>query len=286
MRIQILNPQHNQINLVDLPNFEYMPLFYLFPRELLKSECPSLVDMPRSAHGILTQKEWFTLLASDFFLQTVCDLTAFYVWPTFGITTYIECFSGNDPIWQLAHALSIWRKAFEHISGITPQGLTDIPKKEREWIEQDEFQSIMLQIGLYGIMENNLLPCIQAVREIRCFEDYDNRNSNAKIDFYRKWYHTRSKISSVSLDQLTDNEFGDASYENSTSQYDDGICSKIDTEMFLRRLSPLDREILVFRISGCTYQEIAQRTGFKTHSAVLKRINRIAEQYLDYTQHY
>jgi hypothetical protein len=163
-----------------------MPLFYLFPKELLKSECSSLVDMPRSAHGIFTQKEWFTKLASDFFLQTVCDLTAFYVWPAFGITTYMECFSGNDPIWQLAHSLPIWQRAFEHMSGITPQGLTDAPKKEHEWIKQDEFQSVMLQIGFYGIMDNNLLPCIQAVWEMRCFEDYDNRNSNAKIDFYRK----------------------------------------------------------------------------------------------------
>jgi hypothetical protein len=85
------------------------------------------------------------------------------------------------------------------MSGITPQSLTNAPKKEYEWIEQDEFQSVMLHVGLYGIMENNLLPCTQAVREMRCFEDYDNRNSNAKIDFYRKWYHTRSKVNFVSL---------------------------------------------------------------------------------------
>lgn len=285
MRIQILNPQHNQINLVDLPNFEYMPLFYLFPRELLNSECPSIVDMPRSAHGIFTQKEWFTKLANDFFLQTVCDLTAFYVWPALGITTYMECFSGNDPIWQLAHALPIWQMAFEHMSGITPQSLTNAPKKEQEWVEPDDFQSLMLQIGLYGIMENNLTPCIQAIREMRCFEDYDNRNSNAKIDFYRKWYHTRSKISSIPLDQLADNEFGDGSYDNSTLKCDYAIFSRIETDKFLQSLSSLDREILELRISGCTYQEIAQRTGFKTHSAVLKRINRIAEQYLDYDQH-
>jgi hypothetical protein len=106
MRIQILYPKQNQVKIVDLPNFEYMPLFYLFPRELLKSECPSLVGMPRSAHGIFTNKEWFTKLASDFFLQAVCDLTAYYVWPAFGITTYMECFSGNDPIWQLANRTS------------------------------------------------------------------------------------------------------------------------------------------------------------------------------------
>lgn len=282
MRIQILYPQQNQIKIVDLPNFEYMPLFYLFPKELLKTECPSLMDMPRSAHGIFTQKKWFTVLASDFFLQTVCDLTAYYIWPSFGITTYMECFSGNDPIWQLAHSLPIWQRTFERMSGITPQSLANASKKEHDWIEQEEFQDLMIQVGVRGIMDNKLLPCIQAVREMRCFEDYDNRNSNAKIDFYRRWYHTRSKISTVSLEQLTDNEIGDGLHSNLTSQYEDTVCSKIVVDKFYQRLEPLDREILDLRINGYTYQEIAERTGYKTHSGVLKRINRITELYIDY----
>ena len=36
------------------------------------------------------------------------------------------------------------------------------------------------------------------------------------------------------------------------------------------------------RVEGATYQEIADEFDYKTHSAVLKRINRIAGQYLDY----
>lgn len=140
----------------------------------------------------------------------------------------------------------------------------------------------MIQVGVRGIMDNKLLPCIQAVREMRCFEDYDNRNSNAKIDFYRRWYHTRSKISTVSLEQLTDNEIGDGLHSNLTSQYEDTVCSKIVVDKFYQRLEPLDREILDLRINGYTYQEIAERTGYKTHSGVLKRINRITELYIDY----
>ena len=112
--MRILFSQQNEIKVVNLPNFEYLPLFYLFPKELLESKCPELVDMPRSVHGIFTQEKWFRQLASDFFLQAVCDLTAFFVWPAFGITTYMECFSGHDPIWQLAHATPIWERAFEH----------------------------------------------------------------------------------------------------------------------------------------------------------------------------
>ena len=72
MRIRFLYPQQNEMQVVNLPNLEYLPLFYLFPKELLISKCPSLVDMPRSVHGIFTQVKWAKILASDFFLQAVC----------------------------------------------------------------------------------------------------------------------------------------------------------------------------------------------------------------------
>jgi hypothetical protein len=252
------------------------------------------VDLPRSVHGIFTQEKWFRQLASDFFLQAVIDLTAFFVWPAFGIITYMECFSGYDPLWQLAHAVPIWEEAFEHMSGITPQNQANAPKKEQPWVGMGEFQSVMIQIGLQGIMENNLLPCIEAVKEMRCAEDYDHRSSNAKIDFYRGWYHTRSKITSISLDHIgevdgndsRDDSIGDqlGSYVcDPAAQYENAICAKLDIEKFYRNLKPLDHEILELRIQGYTYQEIAEKIKYKTHSGVLKRIRRITEQYLDFT---
>jgi hypothetical protein len=288
MRIRFVYPQQNEIAVVNLPNFEYLPLFYLFPKELLESECPSLVDMPRGVHGILTQEKWYMLLKSDHFLETVIDLTAYYIWPAFGITTYMECYSGNDPLWQLAHATPIWEKAFEHMSGITPQSHANTPKREQLWLDPDEFQRIMVQIGLHGIEENNLAPCIETIRDMRCAEDYDKRNSNAKRDFYRRWYHTRSKISSVSLDCIIETGGSDSLdnvnfVSNLEAQNEDGICSKLDAEEFSRSLNSLDHEILDLRVQGYTYQEISDKLKYKTHSAILKRINRIAGQYLDFT---
>jgi hypothetical protein len=174
------------------------------------------------------------------------------------------------------------------MSGISPQNLVNTPKQGQPWIDLDEFQSIMVQIGIRGIMENNLFPCIEAVREMRCVEDYDKRNSNAKKDFYRRWYHNRSKIRSVSLDSLIE-AGGIDSLDNVNcvsdlaAQYEDAVCAKLDAEKFFRSLKPLDQEILEFRTMGYTYQEIAMKTDYKTHSAVLKRIKRIAEQYLDYS---
>ncbi len=144
MRIKLYHPYQNEMTTFELKNFELMPLFYLFPIDLLRKECPSLADMPRSAHGIFTQIEWVDKITSDYFLQTVCDLTAYYVWPAFGISTYMECFSGYDPIWKLAHATGIWEQAFEQMSGMTPQNIVNVVKHEWEPAEPDEFQELMV----------------------------------------------------------------------------------------------------------------------------------------------
>lgn len=40
---------------------------------------------------------------------------------------------------------------------------------------------------------------IAVAAEYRCFEDFDYRKRRQKISFYRKWYHTRAKISVESI---------------------------------------------------------------------------------------
>lgn len=48
-------------------------------------------------------------------------------------------------------------------------------------------------------------------------------------------------------------------------------------------LSEKDRNILQLRQDGYTLQEIADKLEYKTHSAVLKRINKIGRQYEKYS---
>lgn len=296
MKIRISYPRQNRMAMIELPNFEFLPLFYLFPEELLRDECPSLAELPRSIHGIFTQDAWVEKLVSDYFLQAVCDLTAHFVWPVFGISTYMECFSGYDPLWRLAHATQIWEEAYEHMSGITAQTLACFPKREWPSMELDELQEIMLQIGMRGIEEHNLMPCIHAVRKHRCFEDYDQRGSNVKIDFYRKWHHTRTRFKTVSLDQLIERHNGDARgdameavlgdfIDDPAAGFEETVCTRADTKSFYKTLKPRDLEILEMRVEGSTYQEIADKLGYKTHSAVLKRINKVSGQYLDWKDH-
>ena len=53
-------------------------------------------------------------------------------------------------------------------------------------------------------------------------------------------------------------------------------------EDFKRRLSETDLKILELRAAGYSQKEIAGQVGYKSASAVSKRIERIAEQFEDF----
>ncbi len=64
---------------------------------------------------------------------------------------------------------------------------------------------------------------------------------------------------------------------------EDSITSKLVVEQFTETLSKKDMQILKFRLEGYTQKEIAEMLGYKTHSAVTKRIKAIGEAYEKFT---
>ncbi len=61
------------------------------------------------------------------------------------------------------------------------------------------------------------------------------------------------------------------------------IAAKVDVERFMATLSEKDRQILELRVEGYTYQEIADKVGYITHSAVKKRIDKIGRIFQEHT---
>lgn len=120
--------------------------------------------------------------------------------------------------------------------------------------------------------------------EYRCFEDFDYRKSRQKIDFYRKWYHTRAKISVESLDELkekyAENTDGmEWDIPDDSVNVESTVLEPIAVSKFLDTLSETDRKILTMRMDNVTLEKIAEELGFKTHSAIHKRIRKIGLAY-------
>jgi hypothetical protein len=177
-------------------------------------------------------------------------------------------------------------KELEHLAnaqGITPEELSEEELSAALDRLSDQFLGKMM----------NLLLQTQDVPQLLTFsskmpahEDFANgsMNDNAKIDFFRKWYHLRTKIgamlslSDVEADEHADMENAMAAMDiQQRIEYDEtydalvaAFCATLDDD--------IDRQIVYMCDDGLTHAEMARRLGFQTHSAVTKRIQKIYEK--------
>ena len=133
--------------------------------------------------------------------------------------------------------------------------------------------------------QHNMNEIIAVAAEYRCVEDFDYRNSRQKIDHYRRWYHTRAKnITVESLDELKEryaenNDGMDWDVADERSDVNRAVLEPMAVNEFLASLGETDRQILTMRMEGITLEKIAEKLGYKTHSAIHKRIRKIGLTY-------
>lgn len=157
------------------------------------------------------------------------------------------------------------------------------------YLSMEEAHLMMDTMVKMVIEEENMAPIIDFVKKNHCDEDFTPRKSRAKIDFLRKKFHTKdlSKIHELSLDQIRedmDQEFrrtGKDIPDNSVNVEEDALENTI-VDDFRKTLSENDLKILTLRTENYTYEEIAKILGYKTHSGIMKRIDKIAEAWLNY----
>lgn len=96
----------------------------------------------------------------------------------------------------------------------------------------------------------------------------------------RKWHHNRSG-KPISLDEMMESEDGDIfNVADPRSEFENSVISKMQIATFAEStITEKDREILKLRMDGYTEQEIADKVGYKTASAVHKRIAKISTAY-------
>ena len=68
------------------------------------------------------------------------------------------------------------------------------------------------------------------------------------------------------------------------SEFEHEVLNELRLKSFMETLSERDREILNLKMQGMTDQKIAEKVGFKNHSAVVKRRKQIAEHFQKYVE--
>lgn len=268
-------------------NAEYISAFYFIPKSILDKCGEEINSIPRNPRKLLQDRRAIETIESDLFKLVIIDAYAFMVWPFMGLGAKREIYSGYEPSWRYAHAASIWIKGMED-EGVIPKSQEILKSSNVDedlgYISEEEISETFTWLVPKIMAKHNMNEIIAVAAEYRCFEDFDYRKSRQKIDFYRKWYHTRAKISVVSLDELkekyaenTDGMEWDIPDDN--VNVESTVLEPIAVSKFLDTLSETDRKILTMRMDDVTLEKIAEELGFKTHSAIHKRIRKIGLAY-------
>lgn len=159
------------------------------------------------------------------------------------------------------------------------------PDFEIPFLNPEYVRSLFEAVVRQAIDEQGWRPMLEVVGEMPCDEDFEPWDTNARKDFLRKWYHTRSKkVQTVSLEKLMASDENDSIFylPDPSQNVEDYVIAKDFVEQFLATLPERDRQIVQLRQDRYSFVEIADALGYGNHSEVIKRIEVVKKKYRDY----
>ncbi len=160
----------------------------------------------------------------------------------------------------------------------------DMTEEELETIFNhvvDEFLGKMMSLFL---QTQSVPELVELQKSMAAHEDFNESvvQNFSKIDFDRKWTHSRSETgAALSLEGLID-AFQDALPVEQVDNAEEEV-ELIDFEKkVLEKLNETDKEIYLLKKQGYTQIEITEKLSFKNSSAVSKRLAKIKQLFTEY----
>ena len=271
-------------------NLMWLPLFYALPEELVEKRAIYL-SIPRNIHQLMESSEHMALIESDAFLELVWDCYAWAVWQFIQVPKSDGTYQSIPGTWDnYSGDFPLWRWAYEIVAHIRLKFENELELGMRRLIRMKKWEAVpMLSYRHFGnlvgnltdmiVAEQNWQPMFDEIWTHRQIEDYDG-SSNYKRDFMRSWTHSRAG-EHISIEEVMENGVkldGDTLFEieDPRGQFEEKVVGEVQMEQFKSGLTERDKTILQMRFEGYSLQEIADKVGFKTASAVSKRIEKIA----------
>lgn len=156
-------------------------------------------------------------------------------------------------------------------------------RKEVDDLTDEEIHTVVEKVAgvidetlIETVMQGQQVPQIFGIsRKVPQHEDFTEELSQDKINFYNKWTHANTKLGApllfceLSEDEATNIEGAKMFFSNDPEEERRYIFLR---DEFAKTLNGTDREIYYLLEKGITQKEIAKRLGYKTHSAVSKRM--------------
>ena len=155
--------------------------------------------------------------------------------------------------------------------------------KEIDDLTDNEIHTVVEKVA--GVIDETLIETVMQgqrvseifgiAKKIPQHEDFSEQLNQDKINFYNKWTHCKTKLgaplffSELSEEETTNIEGVKNFFANDPAEEQRYIFLR---DEFAKTLNSTDKEIYYLSEKGITQKEIADRLGYKTHSAVSKRI--------------
>ncbi|RZU48834.1 hypothetical protein EV385_0560 [Krasilnikovia cinnamomea] len=288
------------VNVIFVPRttsgyYEYAPLFHLLPRAALQRH--RLPFLKRGQWPFVSEVENIDEYLPSDFQDRLARAWAGTVWrhlmpqPKSGISK----FTRDDPIRILAHNLDFWLPPVTQVledylrefpvvdndvapgpvslmdGSVLPGATRANPRMGGDlWHGEEEAAEVVRHTVEAADATGRLRGILDAVRSHRCEDDFSQHWSGAKEDFERKLYHKRAKV------QVKFVELNDVIpvHGPETEVIDQMLFGD-----FLALLDTRDRTIVVLLRSGLTkLTDVAEAMGYRTQSAVSKRLDHILQQ--------
>lgn len=180
--------------------------------------------------------------------------------------------------------------AFNAYAASVNKNVDDLTDDEIEMVTgkvADAFYETMMEL----LMKSQGIPeVINLTKKVvnQTHQDFPEGNNYRKTDFQRAFYHTRTQMDTIlSLDEFQENGYDmDEGARNFFDQIEDEIDPAEEDEKenliltaYYQILDNVEREILELRIKKFTNEDIAKQLGYKTQSAISKRLAKMRKKF-------
>lgn len=155
---------------------------------------------------------------------------------------------------------------------------------EEIWAVFDKVFSNLSANEINILMIGQQVPALAELsKQTQTVEDFNNnvKENHPKTDFLRKQYGLRRKFDSLlSFEELAEDDLiTEPEFEQITDEViDKAVANFVDT------LDDVERTIYFMKQDGYTQEGVAHALGYKTHSAVTKRLAKMKEKAIKYCE--
>ena len=151
----------------------------------------------------------------------------------------------------------------------------------------DAFLETMMELFMKSQGIPNVIEITSDVHN-QTHQDFPETENFDRIDFQRAFYHTRTEIDTIlSLDEFQENdndtwESAKSFFDQTNDEFDPVAEDKKEQliwNAYYQVLDNIEREILELRMKKFTNEDIAKQLGYKTPSAISKRLAKMRKKF-------